>query len=404
MSISSEITALNTNLQNAKSAVTAKGGTVGDTGLAGLASEIATIPSGGGADTLPVEMEGMTGTGHVTAYDPQTGIITGDGFGTQSGTVWLLDRDTHTYKAQPTSSWSDTSITLTSPIDTSVIEGYTSLGVEDANHVWTTKIIIDGDIEPEASVIVYFRNQSTGEIEKATTTAISMSGVSLGSSYPNEKVVFGGKTFYSSDIVGIMISKELVNVPSSFLDQLVNLNQPIRLWPLVFTSSNCLRNAISFNQPVEFVGTYNRATGTSFMYGCSSFNQPIAFPECVSSIGQNSLYGCRSFNQSVVVPTTIASVANGFLYSTACPYVEFHNTGSFSSANFMGYLLGPCTINVETSVTPPTAANTTLSASSMNAAGYIGGITIKGPYRQAWLDRYQTTTSSPYRHIIDGGE
>lgn len=48
MSIASELTALATNLQNAKNAVTAKGGTVGDTGLAGLSSEIASIPSGGG--------------------------------------------------------------------------------------------------------------------------------------------------------------------------------------------------------------------------------------------------------------------------------------------------------------------------------------------------------------------
>lgn len=48
MTIASEITDLQTNLANAKSAVTAKGGTVADTGLAGLASEIATIPSGGG--------------------------------------------------------------------------------------------------------------------------------------------------------------------------------------------------------------------------------------------------------------------------------------------------------------------------------------------------------------------
>lgn len=46
MSIATEITALNTNLNAAKAAVTAKGGTVGDTGLAGLAAEIATIPSG----------------------------------------------------------------------------------------------------------------------------------------------------------------------------------------------------------------------------------------------------------------------------------------------------------------------------------------------------------------------
>lgn len=51
MSIASEITDLNTNLTAAKNAVTAKGGTVGDTGLAGLASEIASIPSGGGTIT-----------------------------------------------------------------------------------------------------------------------------------------------------------------------------------------------------------------------------------------------------------------------------------------------------------------------------------------------------------------
>lgn len=49
MTIASEITALNTNLTAAKDAVTAKGGTVGDTGLAGLAAEIASIPAGGGA-------------------------------------------------------------------------------------------------------------------------------------------------------------------------------------------------------------------------------------------------------------------------------------------------------------------------------------------------------------------
>lgn len=51
MSIASEITALGNNLTAAKNAVTTKGGTVGDTGLAGLASEIASIPSGGTLST-----------------------------------------------------------------------------------------------------------------------------------------------------------------------------------------------------------------------------------------------------------------------------------------------------------------------------------------------------------------
>lgn len=52
MTIASEIQNLQTNLQAAKSAVTSKGGTVGDTGLAGLASEIGTIPSGGSTEVV----------------------------------------------------------------------------------------------------------------------------------------------------------------------------------------------------------------------------------------------------------------------------------------------------------------------------------------------------------------
>lgn len=46
MSIASEISDLATNLASAKNAITAKGGTVGDTGLSGLATEIASIPAG----------------------------------------------------------------------------------------------------------------------------------------------------------------------------------------------------------------------------------------------------------------------------------------------------------------------------------------------------------------------
>lgn len=51
MSIATEITALNTNLTAAKDAVVDKGGAVGDTGLAGLATEIASIPSG--SESIP---------------------------------------------------------------------------------------------------------------------------------------------------------------------------------------------------------------------------------------------------------------------------------------------------------------------------------------------------------------
>ena len=52
MAIADTITELNEALQDAKTAVTTAGGTVGDTGLAGLATEIGTIPSGGADPTF----------------------------------------------------------------------------------------------------------------------------------------------------------------------------------------------------------------------------------------------------------------------------------------------------------------------------------------------------------------
>lgn len=404
MSISSEITALNTNLQNAKSAVTAKGGTIGDTGLAGLASEIATIPSGGGADTLPVEMEGMTGTGHVTAYDPQTGVITGDGFGTQSGTVWLLDRDTHTYKAQPTSSWSDTSITLTSPIDTSVIEGYTSLGVEDANHIWTTKIIIDGDIEPTSVLTVYRKNPTTGDVEKYGLNGnIGQSG--LGGGAINRRIVIGATEFSSSDIVGVMIAGPLSTVGGAFLANLENLNQPIRLWREYWVNTTCMSDCLNFNQPIDFIGvetTYNRSIGDYFMAGCAHFNQPVVLATTVTSIGQYFLNNCTQFSQPLVIASHVGSIGNNFLGNTACPRIELHNTGSYGPY-FLRALSSPYTIDVQTASAPPSNTAGSITAANPNAYTYIDGITIKGPYRQAWLDLYQDSVS-PCRHIIDGGE
>lgn len=48
MTIADEISDLRTNTQNIKTAIENAGGTVGNTGLSGVASEIATIPSGGG--------------------------------------------------------------------------------------------------------------------------------------------------------------------------------------------------------------------------------------------------------------------------------------------------------------------------------------------------------------------
>lgn len=83
MSIATEITALNTNLAAAKNAVTTKGGTTGDTGLAGLATEIASIPSGGAS---------MPPYGQIEYYWDVRDVYLADGNGC---TVTIVDADAY---------------------------------------------------------------------------------------------------------------------------------------------------------------------------------------------------------------------------------------------------------------------------------------------------------------------
>lgn len=356
MTIASEIQDLNTNLQSAKAAVTAKGGTVGDTGLAGLASEIASIPAGGGGDE-------PGGGATITGYDAATGVISGTGFGTTAGTVYMLDRNTHTYVAQPASSWSDTSITLTTPINLSVIEGDTSIVAVLNDGTWSTKWLITGGIAVTGYVKAYVKNPGTGVVRTvAVGTAEWSQFASTGNDF-SKRLTSNGDTFYSDEVVGIQFGTSFN--ASSFsertLGYFTNLNQPLTI-PRTVTSIGAyfLANCCAFNQPltipntVTSIGTYflstcysfnqpltipntvtsieanflntcysfnqpltisNTATsiGDSFLSGCSSFDQPLTIPNTVTSIGTNFLYNCYSFNQPMTSPNTVTSIGNHFL-------------------------------------------------------------------------------------------
>ncbi len=329
MTIESELIDLATNLQNAKDAVTAKGGTVGDTGLAGLAAEIQTIPNGGG------QAEPSNG-GHITGYDTTTGVITGDGFGSTQGTVYLLDRDTNSYVSQPVSSWSSSSITLTTPIDTTSIEGDTSLSVVDSNGEWATKWLVKGS--PITGYgLVYVQDSITGVVRKIYFTSADDVNVLIGGSnrYSSAKTI-GSDTFYLDEIVGFQYGTSFTNssLGNYFLSAFVNLNQPVVLPSTVTSLGNYAFNeTYNFNQPLDISHVTSFGSGFSDMYhfnqpiifsttatniptslltNAYSFDQPLEFPS-VTTISAGLLSNARSFNQNITIPDTVTSIGNNFL-------------------------------------------------------------------------------------------
>lgn len=397
MSIATELSTLNDNILDAYTAVDGKGGTVPENkNTDNLATAITSIPSGGGATEIPVEAEGPQGEGHITAYDTTTGVISGDGFGSTAGKVWFLNRDTHTYKALSTSSWSDTSITLTTPIDSTSFEGYTSIGVEDADGVWTSKIMVDGSAIQATYGYIYFRN-SLGEIEKIEAAADSYA--TIGGSSPESRVfTISNKTFTSDDVVGVMPNPTNTSftVTQGTLSFLLNLNQPIKL-SSSFTANRILSSCISLNQPVS--GTMP-SVGDYFMWNCYNFNQSISIQP--ATYARYFMRGCYNYRQTFTIASNVSSISSYFLAETACEKVIILGTPTISSyfvqhdGNLREINVGNC----------PAASSSsdTLATSYSNAVSYINGVTVKGTNRSAWLTAFPNSDSSSYRKLIDGNE
>lgn len=309
MSIASEITALNTNLTAAKNAVTAKGGTVGDTGLAGLANEIASIPAGGGGSE-------PAGEGVITGYNTTTGVISGYGFGSTAGTVYLLDRATHTYIQQPHSAWSPTSITLTTPVDLSTIEGTTSLVAVLNDGTWSTKQLITGQIAVSGYAKAYVKDFDTGNVRTVAIASGEWSQFAPSNNRFSVQITCGGDTFYADEVVGVQFgsSFDLTTLTGRTLAFFVNLNQPVVIPEGVTTINfNFMAYCYSFNQPLILPSTITSMNGGNFLYYCYAFNQPLTVPYGVEDIGSYFLSFCYAFNQKITLPTTMTTINTNFL-------------------------------------------------------------------------------------------
>lgn len=350
MSIASQISDLNTNLQAAKDAVTAKGGTVGNTGLAGLAAEIGTIPNQGGSSE-------PSGQGHITGYSTSTGVISGTGFGDDTGTVYVLDRNTNAYVAQPTSSWSSTSITLTTPVDLSSIEGTTSLAVVDANGEWATKWLLTGSVALTGWAKVYIQDSLTKVVRTIAITSQSdfnklFDSVAYGNAMSIATTI-GSDTFYRDEIVGVQLGPDITATAFTaqgdayhFIPCANNLNQPLVIpdvvtgitpyfgysWsnfnqPLVLSTAitalpdNFLLNAYNYDQPIDL--SHITTVGSSVFKYAYRFNQPLDLSSA-TTIGDYFLAGMPPassvpyldpilFDQAITFSSSLTSIGSCFL-------------------------------------------------------------------------------------------
>lgn len=368
------------------------------------------VEGGGGGDTtitISASQEGSMNNGVITAYDKTTGVITGKGFGSSKGLVFLLDRDTHFYISQAVDTWSDTEIKLKQPIDTSTIEGYTSIVAVDSKGLWTAKLMLDGDVEIATDYgYAYVRNRSTGEIEKLELVDFGSSG--FANNTYNRLITLGNKSFYSDDVVGLML-KDIPYTGSAqnyLFYGLQNLNQPIKIPFNAWRYDNCLSYCSNFNQPIAFLPPQSltgQQQGANQLSNCDRFNQPFVFSSYINIIGSGFMRNNFSFSQEVEIPSTVNQIGSNFMDATSIKRITLKNTGAINNYFLQG-IRKPCEFIIETETSSlPSATNSITANAGGTCEAYTVGFTFKGSQRSAWLTAFPTTTASPWRYVIDGG-
>lgn len=270
MTIASEITALQNNLMAAKNAVTAKGGTVGDTGLAGLADEIDSIPSGGGGEDW----------GNITFSDNGTPT-----------TVTMADQTDYMKLCQT---------------------GVTAITV--GGKTFAGDSITSIALGPSASFAPHgFLRSHTGLTTITGTDNIKMAG---------------NDCFYGCTSLNCQLDfSNLVNIGNNFLNGCTSLNSEIKFSRLTYIGQYFMSGCTSFAKKLVIPSglTY---VDLGFMFNCDSLTQlEVNSPTTGSKIktSSNTLSTQTSTAPMYVTGITLTGAAantykNRFANSTSSPY------------------------------------------------------------------------------------
>ena len=439
MTIASEISDLQTNLAAAKNAVTTKGGTVGNTGLAGLATEIASIPSGGSSATPWGELsyysswaeefsadqamwQDCTVVGidndvyanwlsehpqldstqvtfrYEEGYDPSTGSPTGEYY-------WFYDWD-NMDKIDPNDLLDITGIAVTGYIGYS----YASFVVEKTITVDTTSQIVKAEL-------------SQNMYNRLTSSGLDNTG--------NYYVLGGGLRIYRGAITGFTFGTQPTTTPAGFLNDIPLLTSVDMSHATSLTSigNTFLQNNPTFNQQLTIPNTVT-SIGNGFLQYCTQYNQPVVIPDSVTTIGNYFLASCPSFNSAVTLSNSLTTIDQNFMYNaslfnqplsipntvTSIGRSFLNGCGHFnqplslpSGLTFLGSgFLSNCnsmtsTVNFGSlSATIAETSDYTLSTTNSSAACYTTGISIATATIgtiTGWLNRFPNRSSSPYRNL-----
>lgn len=399
MAIADTILELNDALQDAKTAITTAGGTVGDTGLAGLATEIGTIPSGGGGGIDPMSSD----YGVLYHYSEW-----GDKYRAHDNNTgdFLFYFDTDVFKSFLTAN--NIPLSLEGGAQLSTVTG----GGHPIQFYWSNmatmenvRVYFDSIAEAEAALGFTFPEGVSRDnwwfilsyaVEVDETSDIIPFVLADATDYqklqsPSGFIQFGEKEIYKDAITAFYCGKVPTSSGNSFL-------------------RSCARLArVVLSDSIQTIGN-------EFCSLCHKLNSPILIPAGVTSIGNNFLFSCLGFNAEVSLPTTLTTIGRGFMSELGSfnqPLTLPRNIsligGDQKDAGFLrncrnmtSYVdVGGLDPSIVTSGSGST--NDTSFCAGPTQASYTTGITIKGSNRQAWLSRFPNSASRPYRKLIDGG-
>lgn len=277
MSIASEIQDLNSNLTAAKNAVTTKGGTVGDTGLAGLASEIASIPSGGG----------------ITSY----GIVKYTENGVDKTVEMVTEEDF---------------LELTLGGDGSVIR----INNTDINKSWIKEVTV-GDNVP------YLPDSFCAGCSQLTTLTLPSSLHYIGNTV----------CLFCTKLNSPLNLQKVAFIGEAFLQNCSAYNQPISLPKVERIGGYFLQSCSSFNSPIT-LNDNTLVIGGRFLGGCSSFAQSFTIPSGLiasnavsSNPGERFMHNCNSFTGPLVCNTSTNIPNDNYALGTTSSLATMYTTG-----------------------------------------------------------------------------